>query len=223
MVDEREEPTEAEAESGTTRALDRLKGAAGTAAAPIADGLSAALDAAQSTINDLPGGRVRRLRRSARTPLPSLPNLYPESANARPVVIGLRSIPLDEIRGTAVAGGDQRGSDFLPLKPFRTQNWRARWQRLRQAQDALAILPPIDVQKYADGYWVVDGHNRVGLGLYNNQGEIDASVTELVPMGTRRTEPIGTLEAEVDAARDVRRRTQTEGVGHPHRPEIDRG
>ncbi len=77
-------------------------------------------------------------------------------------------------RGTAVGGGDQRGGDFLPLRPFRGRNWTARWQRLRQAQDRLAVLPPIDVVKYADRYWVVDGHNRVALALYGGQLEIDA-------------------------------------------------
>jgi hypothetical protein len=204
-----------EVDSPTHRAVDRLIDAVETATGPIADGLSAVIGMAADTIGELPGARVRRLRRLARTPLPSLPRLYPDAERARPVMIGLRSIPIDQIRGTAVAGGDQRGSDFLPLKPFRTQNWRARWQRLRSTQDSLAILPPIDVQKFDDGYWVVDGHNRVALALYGNQDEIDASVTELVPMGQTRTEPIGTLEAEVDALRDVRRRTQHEGRGQP--------
>ncbi len=198
-------------------AVGRLIRGAENAAEPIMDGVSAALGAAANTFNELPGARVRRLRRLGRIPLPSLPDLYPEAARARPVVIGLRSIPLDQIRGTAVGGGDQRGSDFLPLKPFRGKNWQARWQRLRKAQDSLAILPPIDVEKYADAYWVVDGHNRVALALYNNQDEIDASVVELVPFGGRRTEPIRSLEAEVDAARSVRRLTQKEGIGHSHR------
>ena len=119
-------------------------------------------------------------------------------------MVGLRSIPVEKIAGTAVAGGDQRGGDFLPLKPFRGRNWQARWQRLRKAQDALRILPPIDVEKYDGRFWVTDGHNRVALALYANQPEIDASVVELVPPGGQRTEPIGTLEAEVDATRAVR-------------------
>jgi hypothetical protein len=216
----------------TPGALGRLLQGAGSAAEPIVDGVTAAIGAAAdaagaaagaaaSTISDaatsigeLPGMRVRRVRRLARDPLPSLPELYPESARARPVVIGLRSIPVSQIRGTAVGGGGQRGGDFLPLKPFRSKNWQSRWERLRRAQDALAILPPIDVVKFDDGYWVVDGHNRTALALYANQPEIDASVVELVPPGESRTEPIGTLEAEVDAARPVRRLTQHE-PSHP--------
>jgi hypothetical protein len=154
--------------------------------------------------------RVRRIRRLAREPLPSLHELYPDIDRARPILIGLRSIPIDRIAGTAVAGGDQRGGDFLPLKPFRGQNWQARWQRLRKAQDALSILPPIDVEKFDGRYWVTDGHNRVALALYANQPEIDASVVELVAPGAKRTEPIGSLEAEVDASRAVRGLSRSE-------------
>jgi hypothetical protein len=184
--------------------VGRLLHRAEHAAEPVVEGASAALGAAAGTISELPGVRVRRIRRLAQAPLPSLHDLHPEVRRARPVVIGLRSIPVDQIAGTAVAGGDQRGGDFLPLKPFRGRNWQARWQRLRKAQDALSILPPIDVEKYDGRYWVNDGHNRVALALYSNQPEIDASVVELVPPGGRRTEPIGTLEAEVDASRAVR-------------------
>jgi hypothetical protein len=198
------------------RAVGRLIDSAGSAAEPLVESVSAALDAAANTIKELPGMRVRRIRRLGRQPLPSLYDLYPEVRKAKPMIAGLRSIPVAMIRGTAVAGGDQRGSDFLPLKGFRGKNWQARWQRLRRAQDQLAILPPIDVEKYADGYWVVDGHNRVALAMYGNQDEIDASVVELVAPGGHRTEPIGTLRAEVEAARPVRSLTLGGPPGHDH-------
>jgi hypothetical protein len=172
--------------------------------------LGAAANAAANTVRELPGMRVRRIRRLARDPLPSLTEVHPESRQARPVIIGLRSIPIDKICGTAVGGGAQRGGDFLPLKPFRGANWAGRWQRLRKSQDSLQILPPIDVVRYADCYWVNDGHNRVALALYSNQQDIDASVTELVPPRGRRTEAIGTLEAEMEAARPVRARARNE-------------
>jgi hypothetical protein len=60
---------------------------------------------------------------------------------ARPVQVGTRTLDVGDIAGTAVGGGDQRGGDFLPLRPFRGHNWSTRWQRLRQAQDRLAVLP----------------------------------------------------------------------------------
>jgi hypothetical protein len=195
--------------------VGRLLRGAEHAAEPVVEGVSAALGAAAGTIGELPGMRVRRIRRLAQTPLPSLHELHPEVRRARPVLIGLRSIPVDQIAGTAVAGGDQRGGDFLPLKPFRGRNWQARWQRLRKALDSLSILPPIDVEKYDGRYWVIDGHNRVALALYSNQPEIDASVVELIPPGGQRTEPIGTLEAEVDASRAVRGLSRREPLDDP--------
>jgi hypothetical protein len=143
-------------------------------------------------------------------PLASLAELHPESRRARPIDVGMRTIDVADIRGTAVGGGAQRGGDFLPLKPFRGRNWGARWQRLRRAHERLANLPPIDVVKFGDGYWVEDGHNRVALALYAGQVGIDASVTELVPPGQHRTEPITTLASEVEESRRVRDRVETE-------------
>jgi hypothetical protein len=169
-----------------------------------------AAGAALETVRELPGMRVRRIRRLGAQPLASLPRLYPEVARARRVDVGTRTIDVADIRGTAVGGGDQRGGDFLPLKPFRGMNWDARWKRLRIAHDQLVDLPPIDVVKYADGYWVIDGHNRVGLALYAGQVGIDASITELVAPGAQRTEPLGSLAAEVEAARAMRGRVDAE-------------
>ncbi len=181
-----------------------------SAAEPIVDRVQEAIEDAERSWHERPGARVRRIRRMGAHPLDYLYELHPEARQARPVQVGLRTLDAADIAGTAVGGGDQRGGDFLPLRPFRGQNWSARWQRLRQAQDRLAILPPIDVVKHADRYWVVDGHNRVALALYGGQVGIDAEVVELVPMGGTRTEPIGSLAASAAGSRSVR----TAGSGH---------
>jgi hypothetical protein len=218
------QPPDAHDQTRARRAMDAIRtgvAAAAEGVASAAEGMAAAaeplvervhdaLEDAERSWSERPGARVRRVRRLGAHPLPNLYELHPESRRARPVQVGLRTIDVDDIAGTAVGGGDQRGGDFLPLKRFRGKNWTARWQRLRQAQDRLAILPPIDVVKYADGYWVVDGHNRVALGLYGGQVGIDASVVELVPMGETRTEPIGSLAATAADSRSVR----TAGSGH---------
>jgi hypothetical protein len=148
-------------------------------------------------------------------PLPYLSDVHRDARLARPVEVGVRTLDIEEIAGTAVGGGAQRGGDFLPLKASRTNNWQARWQRLRKAQDRLAVLPPIDVFKFGDRYWVVDGHNRVALALYGGQVAIDANVTELVPLGERRTEPIGSLAPSVAASRAVR------AAGSGRRPSLE--
>ena len=216
-TDETDKPLDDHAPTTARRAIDAIR----TGVAAAADGVAAAtepligcvhdaIEDAERTWSERPGARVRRVRRMGAHPLANLYERYPEARQARPVQVGLRTIDVADIAGTAVGGGDQRGGDFLPLKPFRGKNWTARWQRLRLAQDRLVILPPIDVVKYADAYWVVDGHNRVALALYGGQVGIDASVVELVPMGATRTEPIGSLASTAADLRSVR----TAGSGH---------
>lgn len=191
---------------GPSTPLRRLRASAEAATEPIVEHVASAIGAAMGAMASMPGHRVRAVRRRGRLPLASLPDLYPEARLARPVEVGLRTIDVADVVGTAVGGGDQRGGDFLPLRQFRGTNWHGRWQRLRTAHDRLADLPPIDVVKYAGGYWVIDGHNRVGLALYAGQVAIDATVVELVPPGGRRTEPIGSLATEIEESRQLRGR-----------------
>ncbi len=157
-----------------------------------------------------PGGRSRHLRQLASEPLLNLYDVYPEARRATPREIGLRSLAVDEIAGTAVGGLTQRGADFKPLPAFRSQNWVARWQRIRNAVDRLAILPPIDVVRYPPGerYWVSDGHNRVAAALEFGQVEIDANVTELVPPGENPSERPGDLAAALAGSRSLRAAAQ---------------
>jgi len=126
-----------------------------------------------------PGARARRLRRRNRIPLPNLNDLHPDARRASRRELGLLTVPVSRIAGTAVEGPAQRGSDFLPFPELKSRNWEGRWQRIRQALDRLEILPPIDVLQTAEGYWVTDGHNRVAAALYGGQDDIDASVTHL--------------------------------------------
>ena len=185
-------------------AIDIIRAGVASAREPIVGRVGQARDGVVGTWNERPGARVRRVRRMAGQPLEFLYDVHPEARSARPVEVGLQTIDVDRIAGTAVGGGAQRGGDFLPLRPFRGGNWNTRWQRLRAAQDGLAVLPPIDVVKSGDRYWVVDGHNRVGLALYGGQAAIDADVTELVPFGGHRTEPIGSLASTFAASRALR-------------------
>jgi hypothetical protein len=131
---------------------------------------------------------ARRVRRMAREPLANLYELYAEARLSSPRELGLRFVPVEEIRGTAVAGASQRGGDFLPLKPFRGENWEGRWQRIRKAHERLQPLPPIDLIKFDGEYWVVDGHNRVAATLYANGVGLDAMVTELIPLDGQTSE-----------------------------------
>ena len=164
-----------------------------TVAGPVAGVIGSVIGAASQAWFTSEAGVGWRLRRQAREPLASLYALYPEARLAAPRELGLRFVPVEEIRGTAVAGATQRGGDFLPLKPFRGENWGGRWRRIREAHTKLQPLPPVDLVKYDGDYWVMDGHNRVAAALYSNGVGLDAMVTELVPLDGQTSERPGTL------------------------------
>jgi hypothetical protein len=181
-------------------AIDDAVHGAVDAIAPVAD---AVVDATKRRLDERPGARIRAVRRRAQHPLPILYEEHPEARTATPRELGLQTIDVADIAGTAVGGARQRGGDFLPLKPFRSENWRGRWQRLRTAAARLAILPPIDVVRFGGKYWVLDGHNRVASALYDGQLSIDANVTELRLPGDPSGGTPGSLAAQVEDHRDL--------------------
>ena len=188
------DPPAVNAEPAREDALDTEEASGGivghiqSVAGPVAGAIGSVLEAASQAWSLREAVIGRRLGRQAREPLANLYELYPEARQASPHELGMRFVPVEEIRGTAVAGAAQRGGDFLPLKPFRGENWEARWQRLREANERLQPLPPVDLIKFDGDYWVVDGHNRVAVTLYANGVGLDAMVTELVPMDGRTSE-----------------------------------
>jgi len=126
--------------------------------------------------------RAADRRSSERDTLPSLYDVHPGVGTATRRAIGLRSVPVDRIVGTA-RHPSQNTADFLPLPRLRGRNWLARWQRINRAADRLAILPPVDLVQVGDDYYVVDGHNRVAAARQAGGAEIDADVTQLIVPG----------------------------------------
>jgi hypothetical protein len=181
-----------EDKSGSGRIVGHLQNVAEPFAdhivAPVAGAIGSMLDAAGVAWRLRESAVERRLKRQAKEPLLNLYEAYPEARLASPRELGPRFVPVEEILGTAVAGIAQRGGDFLPLKPFRGENWAGRWQRIRDANELLQPLPPVDLIKFGGEYWVVDGHNRVAATLYANGVGLDAMVTELVPLDGRISE-----------------------------------
>lgn len=161
---------------------------------------------ANRMIGERPGARVRRTREMSHHDLVNLWEVHPEARRASIRELGLQSIAVDRIRGTAVEGPPQRGGDFLPLKTRRSADWRGRWQRILNALDRLESLPPIELIKFGDAYWVVDGHNRVAAALYNGQGELDAVVEELRMPGTvsDRSVPAPPIAGVLEGSLDLR-------------------
>lgn len=88
--------------------------------------------------------------------------------------IGLRDIPL-----TAIVGSVGRYSDFtrnfLPRREIRPE----RWARVKIAASGLVGLPPIDVYKIGEIYFVKDGNHRVSVARQLGATQIQAYVTEV--------------------------------------------
>ena len=161
-------------------------------------------DAAVQQWRNREAARIRHLRSLNKEPLPNMFDVHPEARNAFRRELGLATIPVEEIWGTAVEGPDQRGRDFLPLPAFRSTNWAGRWHRVRQATADLVTLPPIDVLKAGGGYWVVDGHNRVAAALYAGQLDVDAVVVVLALPGDADDDPAGSLAPLLAEAEEMR-------------------
>jgi hypothetical protein len=127
---------------------------------------------------------VRNRLRTMRQPsiLPSLYDRYPHASSATRRMRGLQIVPVERIVGTT-RHPSQVTDEFLPLPELRGQNWRSRSQRIRAAVDRLAVLPPVDLIKVGDDYFVTDGHNRVAAAREAGMVGIDADVTELIIPG----------------------------------------
>lgn len=141
--------------------------------------------------------------RQAHEPLPSLFDRHPDALSGSRHPRGLEIVPIGKIVGTA-RRPSQNTTDFLPLPQLRGTNWESRWQRIQQATSNLAILPPVELLKLGDEYWVVDGHNRIAAALRNDAVAVDADVTELLPPGTTSSSHAGSAPTSLLGSEELR-------------------
>jgi hypothetical protein len=90
--------------------------------------------------------------------------------------LGIQSIPLDAIVGTV---DRQRGEFDRAFRPASTGT-RGRWEAIALARRRGEAMPPIDVYKVGDLYFVQDGHHRVSVARAHGDTHVDARVTEVV-------------------------------------------
>ena len=100
---------------------------------------------------------------------------------------GIQEIPLDRIVGSAAPPSKAGDFDpgFLPVN----RRLRDRWTRIYQAMVEGDELPPIDVYKVGDDYYVIDGHHRVSVARSLDRAAINARVVEVktrAPLGRKR-------------------------------------
>ncbi|GAA0998521.1 chromosome partitioning protein ParB [Tsukamurella strandjordii] len=95
-------------------------------------------------------------------------------------MVSERNLGLQVIPTAQIVGSVDRTRDFDRYFRPRTPALRARWQRLAAAQRRGEAMPPIEVKKIGDMYFVVDGHHRVSIAFARGFTTIDAYVTEVV-------------------------------------------
>ena len=113
---------------------------------------------------------------------------------------GVREIPVDKIVGSVAP--DFKSGDFDPGFLPLNRRMRERWTRIYQAMVEGDELPPIDVYKLDDRYYVIDGHHRVSVARNLGRPMINARVINVktrAPLG-RDTDAEAMLKAAEYAA-----------------------
>lgn len=87
---------------------------------------------------------------------------------------GLQDIPVDQIKGS-VGRYHEFTNNFLPKK----SEMKDRWSRVYAKVNSLEGVPPIEVYKVGDVYFVRDGNHRVSVARQIGAKTIQAHVTEL--------------------------------------------
>lgn len=88
--------------------------------------------------------------------------------------LGICTVALDEIIGSSGRTGDfDRG--FMP----RRQNTMERWLAVVRAWYRGIPLPPVELRKVNDAYFVIDGHHRISVARLRGQDFIEAEVIEM--------------------------------------------
>lgn len=80
----------------------------------------------------------------------------------------------------SIVGSEGRYADFDRRFLPRSEALRQRWTSIDRAMTASISLPPVDLYKIGDIYFVRDGNHRVSVARQQGSAYIDAFVTELV-------------------------------------------
>jgi hypothetical protein len=88
---------------------------------------------------------------------------------------GTEVVALDAIVGTV-----DRGRDFDRSFRPTSARVRSRWEQIAAATRRGAAMPPVDLVRIGEIYFVRDGHHRVSVARALGRTDIDARVTEVV-------------------------------------------
>lgn len=142
-------------------------------------------------LEDFDAARFRAFRRSVRSiltgrarRLQSIEPVLKAAGLEGRAFGGEKEIPLDHVVGSAAPSS--KTGDFDPAFLPTNRRLRDRWTRIYQAMVEGDELPPIDVYKVDEHYYVIDGHHRVSVARNLGRDTINARVVEIrtrAPLG----------------------------------------
>lgn len=131
--------------------------------------------AAEMAFSEAFGGGPLRWLRSAllgrRNALRALGGALNGRAGDR-TYLGVRLVPLSAIRGSENRVNDF-DADFRPLQ----EHDKPRWIGVMRAMSSGEPVPPVDLIRVGEHYFVRDGHRRVSVAKWLGMKEIEAEVT----------------------------------------------
>lgn len=113
--------------------------------------------------------------------LPSLEELVPGANQLARASLGLLSIPMDAIVGTATVGRTPAfACNFMPLLNDGTE-FATKWQFLYQSVVDDGLRDPVKVLEYMNKYYAVEGNKRISVMKLLDCPMIEADVTRVIP------------------------------------------
>jgi nucleotide-binding universal stress UspA family protein len=118
-----------------------------------------------------------------------------EEVSALLRVTGQSSLGVQQIPVTAIVGSVGRYQDFSRTFLPHLEEDEQRWVSVRAAARHVGDLPPIEVYRIGESYFVLDGNHRVSIARQEKVDYIDAYVTDVrtrvpLPPGARPDELI---------------------------------
>jgi len=107
--------------------------------------------------------------------LPSLKDLQ-QALGGKPVSRryseGLQTVPVK-----AIIGSEGRTTDFdIEFHPIKKHS-QYRWLRVATARDEWIPIPPVELIRLGNEYFVRDGHHRISVAKARGEKDIEAEVT----------------------------------------------
>lgn len=99
--------------------------------------------------------------------------------------LGVQAIEVDKIVGSV-----GRPQDLDKNFRFKWRKPSERYLSIKRKMEEGEILPPIDVYKIRDEYYVLDGHHRVAVAKELKQKFIDANVIQAYPLRPKKEDII---------------------------------